>query len=273
MNKEKIISVLMELYKISGFRISLCNTDLVEIAAYPEERQAFCKYIRKHSEKELKKCIECNEQACKKALETSDTVIYKCRHGLIEAVSPLYNFGALTGFLMMGQVRTEGECDDTVLKVLAALGKHDFEAREMFAMIPTVKEDMIQSYVKIMTVCSEYLTLSNAVTGAKPSVGQLAMRYISENFTEHITIKDICSAIGYSKSTLLSAFKKEFSITVNTYLNNMRLGRAKKMLEADDFTINEVALACGFSDQSYFSKVFSAKYGQTPTEYRKDENK
>jgi AraC-like DNA-binding protein len=132
---------------------------------------------------------------------------------------------------------------------------------------------MIESYVKIMTVCAEYLTLSNAVTGAKPSVGRLAMRYIRENFTEHITIKDICSAIGYSKSTVLTSFKKEFSITVNTYLNNMRLGRAKKMLESETLTINEIALTCGFSDQSYFSKVFSAKYGLTPTEYRKDEKK
>ena len=272
MQKEKIMSILMELYKISGFRISLYSTDLIEIAAYPEEKQAFCKYIQR-SEKELKKCIDCDAEAFKKSLETSNTVVYKCRHGLVEAVSPLYNFGALTGFIMMGQVRIDCECDDTALKVLAALGKHDHEAREMLAMIPTVKEDMIQAYVKIMTVCAEHLTLSNAVTGAKPSVGQLAMRYIRENFSEHITIKDICSAIGYSKSTLLPAFKKEFSITVNTYLNNLRLGRAKKMLEGENFTINEVALACGFSDQSYFSKVFSAKYGQTPTEYRKDENK
>ena len=132
---------------------------------------------------------------------------------------------------------------------------------------------MVKSFVKIMTVCAEYLTLSNAVTGAKASVGRLAMRYISENFTERITVKDICNAVGYSKSTVLSSFKKEFSITVNAYLNNMRLERAKKMLESDSLTVNEVALSCGFSDQSYFSKVFVAKYGQTPTEYRRDEKK
>lgn len=263
----------MELNKISGFRISLHNTDFQEIAAYPAKKQAFCEYIQTNSENELQKCLECDGEACKKVLATSETIIYKCRHGLIEAVSPLYNFGALTGFLMMGQVRTDGEGIDPMLKALARMGKHDFEAREICAAIPSVKEDMVKSFVKIMTVCAEYLTLSNAVTGAKASVGRLAMRYISENFTERITVKDICNAVGYSKSTVLSSFKKEFSITVNAYLNNMRLERAKKMLESDSLTVNEVALSCGFSDQSYFSKVFVAKYGQTPTEYRRDEKK
>ena len=43
------------------------------------------------------------------------------------------------------------------------------------------------------------------------------------------------------------------------------------VLEDNVATINEIALTCGFSDQSYFSKVFSAKYGITPTDYRRGE--
>ena len=42
------------------------------------------------------------------------------------------------------------------------------------------------------------------------------------------------------------------------------------MLENENASISEIALSCGFSDQSYFSKVFSATYGETPTEYRRD---
>ncbi|MBQ9071501.1 MAG: PocR ligand-binding domain-containing protein [Clostridia bacterium] len=270
MNKEKIISILRELYAISGFRISLHNTNFEEIAAYPEEKLGFCSYIQRKSERELESCHRCDRSVCEQVLKSGEPIIYRCRHNLVEAISPLYNFGVLTGFLMMGQVRVEGEGIDPMLIALAKLGKKDFEAREICASIPSVKNDMIKSYVNIMTVCASYLTLSNAVTSTKATIGQLTMRYISENFTEHITVKDICDAVGYSKSTVLSAFKKEFSTTVNTYLTDMRLKRSKKMLENDDSTINEIALACGFSDQSYFSKVFSAKYGMTPTEYRRE---
>ena len=45
----------------------------------------------------------------------------------------------------------------------------------------------------------------------------------------------------------------------------------KKMLSGGEFTINDIALKCGFSDQSYFSKVFSKKYGLTPTDSRRYE--
>ena len=273
MKNEKIISVLRELHNISGFRISLHSVNFEEIAAYPENKLKFCSFIQNSSERELSKCEQCDKNACERALKSGEPIIYKCHHNLIEAVSPLYNFGILTGFLMMGQIRVKGEGIDPMLLALANLGKQDFEAREICAEIPAVKEEMIKSYVNIMTICASYLTLSNSVTASKASVGQLTMRYISENFTEHISIKDICEAVGYSKSTILASFKKEYSTTVNNYLTSLRLERSKKMLENQNTTINEIALRCGFSDQSYFSKVFSAKYGITPTDYRKDVEK
>ncbi len=273
MNKEKITSMLKELYTISSFRVSIHNTNFEEITAYPEKKIRFCSYIQSMSDREYELCRACDKKACEQVLKTGEPIIYKCHNNLVEAVSPLYSFGALTGFLMMGQIRVDGEGIDPMLLTLSKLGKRDLEAREICAEIPAVKHNMIESYVKIMTICASYLTLSNALTGSKATVGQLAMKYISENYTARITIKDICDAIGYSKSTVLSSFKKEFSTTINSYMTNMRLERAKKMLENDDKTINQVALECGFADQSYFSKVFSAKYKITPTDYRKDEKR
>ena len=106
MNKQEIISVLKELHKISGFRVSLHGADYSEIAAYPEMKHDFCRALQKNKA-EFEKCIACDRQACKAALTTKDTYIYKCRFGMTEAISPLYNFGMLTGFLMMGQVHED----------------------------------------------------------------------------------------------------------------------------------------------------------------------
>ncbi|MBQ2737603.1 MAG: PocR ligand-binding domain-containing protein [Clostridia bacterium] len=272
MNHNEITSVLSELHRISGFRISLHGVNFEEIAAYPEDKRRFCAYIQNASENERDKCVECDKISCKRALDLGETIIYKCPQGLVEAISPLYNFGALTGFLMMGQVRLDTDAPDTQLLTLIRLGKQDFDARAICAEIPTVREDMLNSYVHIMTICAQYLTLSNAVSATKPTVAQLALRYVSENYTERISINDICKSIGYSKSTVLTSFKREFGTTVNTYLNNMRLNHAKKMLDDSTRTINEVALSSGFSDQSYFSKMFSKLYGITPSDYRRRED-
>jgi AraC-like DNA-binding protein len=128
---------------------------------------------------------------------------------------------------------------------------------------------MVKTYVHIITICAKYLTISNALVREKLTVGQHIVKYIGENYSSHIQIKDICRELGYSKSTILSAFKQEFGTTINAYLTNYRLGVAKRQLEENELTINEIALGTGFADQSYFSKVFSAKYGTTPSEYRR----
>lgn len=270
MNKEHLITTLRELHEISGFRVSIHNTSFEEIAAYPEKNNTFCSCVQKNSTSECELCKKSNASAFEKALKTGESIIYKCRHNLIEAISPLYNFGILTGFLMIGQVRLDGESIAPMLKVMAGIEKNELKAREIVLDVPSVEENMIKAYVDVMTVCASYLTLSNSVSTKKASVGQLTMKFIRENFTDKITVKDICAAVGYSKSTVLSAFKREFSTTVNSYLNTLRLERAKKMLDNENMSINEIALCCGFSDQSYFSKVFSQVCGLTPTEYRRE---
>ena len=248
MNKQEIVTVLRELHKICGFRISLHGADFEEIAAFPQTALPFCRRVNALS-REHDACVCGDRAACLEAREKGSTCIYKCRYGLVEAVSPLYNFGVLTGFLMMGQAAETAE-----------------EAEEAVKRI--VKEDMIRSYAKIMTICAQYLTLSGAVPSSRPSVAEQAKKYISENLHRKFSIADVCRGLGCSKSTLLSAFKKKYGVTVNNYVTESRLERARHLLESGEKTINEIAAEVGFSDQSYFSKVFSARYGKTPSDHR-----
>ena len=263
MKKQEIIDVLSELHKITGFRVSLHGADYTEIAAFPESKCEICRAVQKDP-MEYKTCTLCDKAACREALSKQRTHIYKCRYGFVEAVSPLYNFGSLTGFLMMGQVFEEGRVPrkSDIAGILGA------DIAEILDTVPTVHPDMIRSYVKIMTICAQYLTLSNAVPSEKPTVAELTKRYIHENFSEKIGISEMCSEIGCSKSTLITSFKNTYGVTVNRYLTDVRLNEACKMLNENGKSICDVAQLSGFSDQSYFSKVFSAKYGMPPSDYQ-----
>ena len=266
MTKEEIISVLAELHKITGFRVSLHSADYGEIAAYPAEKQKFCRLIHKIPD-EYEKCIACDKAACKRALSDKSTRIYTCRYGFTEAVSPLYNFGTLTGFLMMGQIF---ECDKDMRPIrpeVKEIAKLSEELRGAADIIPLVNSDMVRSYVRIMTICAQYLTLSNAIPSSKQTVAEMAKKFIFDNYKSKITISDICAEIGCSKSTLITTFKKQFGTTVNSYITEVRLKEAATMLTMGDKNIGEIAIQTGFSDQSYFSKVFSAKFGVPPSEY------
>lgn len=269
MKREEIISILSELHKISGFRVSLHGMDFNEIAAYPETRLPFCKYIQEDND-ELNKCIECDRATLGEVKSRGEPLIYKCRHGLCEVVCPLYNFGTPTGYIMMGQVADENTDMEALYHALNRVYPDNARAKEAIQKTPLVQRDKINSFVKIMTICAEYITLTNALPSHTPKIPELAKMYIHNNFAEKITIKDICKSLGCSKSALLSTFKNEYGITVNTYLCNTRISEAKRLLSSTNMSICTIADKVGFYDQAYFSKVFSLKVGVTPTDYRKD---
>ena len=269
MKVEEITSILCELHKISGFRVSLHGTDFKEIAAYPAERLPFCAEIQKNKN-EFKRCELCDKEAATVVLESGKAHIYKCRYGLCEAVCPLYNFGTLTGYLMMGQVADESTDLDALRSALFNLS-HDFSRiNEIVDKTPEVRSERIGSFVNIMTICAEYMTLANILTSSAPRLPELAKIYLHENYSEKVTIEKMCRTFCCSKSTLLTAFKKEYGRTVISYLSELRVEEAKKLLDSTALSISEISDATGFYDQSYFSKVFLKEVGITPSDYRKE---
>ncbi|MDO4169918.1 MAG: AraC family transcriptional regulator [Lachnospiraceae bacterium] len=91
--------------------------------------------------------------------------------------------------------------------------------------------------------------------------------FMKQHFSERIYLDQICRYAGLSKSTLLRAFTKSKGVTPYSYLENIRIGEAKKLLEQGASSI-EAAMQTGFSDQSHFTNYFNRFIGLTPGLYR-----
>ena len=94
-----------------------------------------------------------------------------------------------------------------------------------------------------------------------------ACRFMEQHFAERIYLDQICRYAGLSKSTLLRAFTKSKGVTPYSYLENIRIGEAKKLLE-QGFPPIEAALRTGFYDQSHFTNYFNRFIGLSPGVYR-----
>ena len=94
-----------------------------------------------------------------------------------------------------------------------------------------------------------------------------ACTFMEQHYAEHIYLGQICHYAGLSKSTLLRAFTKSKGVTPYLYLQNIRIGEAKKLLEQGVAPI-EAALLTGFSDQSHFTNYFNRFIGLAPGIYR-----
>ncbi|MDD7301459.1 MAG: helix-turn-helix transcriptional regulator [Eubacteriales bacterium] len=63
-------------------------------------------------------------------------------------------------------------------------------------------------------------------------------------------------------------FKSRSGMTINQYVNALRIDEARAMLDSTDMSIQDIGLTVGFSDANYFSNVFRASVGVSPREYR-----
>ena len=95
-----------------------------------------------------------------------------------------------------------------------------------------------------------------------------AIDYISSRYSYSLTVSDIASFVGVSRSTLFREFREELHLSPKEYLDRYRIRRASTLLRDTDLTIASVAASVGYDNGLYFSKAFRRMTGMTPSEYR-----
>lgn len=91
--------------------------------------------------------------------------------------------------------------------------------------------------------------------------------FLEKNYKNTITLNDLSDLTGLSKYYLLRSFTRQKGISPYSYLETIRIHKAKQLLE-QGLPLIEVALETGFADQSHFSNFFKKYIGLTPKQYR-----
>ncbi|MBQ8388946.1 MAG: helix-turn-helix transcriptional regulator [Clostridia bacterium] len=105
--------------------------------------------------------------------------------------------------------------------------------------------------------------------GKLSGIGAEMKDFLNTQITEKFHIGDLCRHISRSESQTIRLFKKIFGITPYTYVLGKKIGFAKKLLVDTNLTVKEIATKLCFSDEYYFSNIFKAKTGLTPSQYRR----
>jgi two-component system response regulator YesN len=97
-----------------------------------------------------------------------------------------------------------------------------------------------------------------------------AVQYINANYCMSLKLAHVAREAGMSVSCLERAFKKTLSVTYSMYLNKVRIARAIQMLEEEvEFSISEIAFACGFSNQYHFARMFRKMTKASPRDFKR----
>ncbi|MBQ3225247.1 MAG: AraC family transcriptional regulator [Oscillospiraceae bacterium] len=94
------------------------------------------------------------------------------------------------------------------------------------------------------------------------------IKALTEKIYGTTTLDEVCAGVLFSKSHLKALFKKNTGYSIMDYYTHLKLERAKILINEGNLSISDIAELLGYSSIHYFSRVFKAKTGMTPTEFK-----
>lgn len=94
------------------------------------------------------------------------------------------------------------------------------------------------------------------------------LRFVEEHYSEELTVQLIADSVALSESACLRSFRQMLGITPIQYVKQYRVEKAAELLRSTRLKTGEIGAECGFTDSSYFIKIFREIKHCTPKEYR-----
>lgn len=135
----------------------------------------------------------------------------------------------------------------------------------------TEMEHAVEMTGRLYTMLALFMqsaTLRKKPTSANSYV-QKSIEYITSNYSYAITVEDIATYVGLSRSHLFRSFQNILGISPKEYLTDYRIKQACYLLEHSKLSVTAIANSVGFDNSLYFSKTFHKHKQTSPRDYRK----
>ena len=154
---------------------------------------------------------------------------------------------------------------------LSASGQIDVSERDNivsniyhFEELPS-EQELMNWFANVISICQALI--KKHTRHLSPIILQ-AMQYISDNYSDYVSIKDFCGRHNMNASYLGLLFKKETGIYFNDYINQIRISHAVSLIKSSNLKVVEICKRVGFTNTSYFILCFKKQTGVSPTKFK-----
>ena len=164
---------------------------------------------------------------------------------------------------------TKSDLHEPEIKAIFAAIKNEVENSDKFS------EESLRMYINKLLILIARASLikekgKEDIKKEESPIVEKAVKYIRSHYTEEVSLANTAAYCYVSKEHLSRTFKKETGFGFNEYLTAYRLKKAESLIKSNPrVKVSDVALACGFNDSNYFSKVYKRMYGKSPTHDKK----
>ena len=213
-------------------------------------------------------------------IEKERMLLQKVKTGNVEDARALLN--DLLGYVLFSSGNTLSQIKVRAIELISLLSRTAIEGGAGEDEILSLSYDFSQKMDEIDTDQELCYRLQGLVEAFMRSMFpkyekmnseaiQKAIAFISQNYSAELTLEKVSRHVYLSPAYFSSIFKQSTGQSFKEYLTSIRIEETKRLLESTDYTILDIAIACGFDNQSYFTKVFKKYTGLSPKQYRMQE--
>lgn len=264
---QKLQNVLDDFHNVTGFRISVLDTEFNPIADADDKQLCFCSAIQSYDNCEG--CLKSDAILLEKCAHTQKTEIHICHAGLTNIAVPILLNNETIGYVIMGQVREEKDYKNIRHK-LPANADH-IGLAESYDQLIHYNRSQIESAARTVAMLFISVLAENMIKLEAEELSEKAVTYIEQNLCNNLSLKNLCNALNTSKNLLYKSFQFKYNCTVNEYIIRCRIKKAKVLLRTSRLSIREISEKVGIAEVAYFCRLFKRETGCTPLQYRNTE--
>lgn len=272
---ERLLKLLSSLYTLTGIRANILNTEGRDICL-SSDHAPFCEGVSSAAGG-YARCVACDMQAVK-ACDASgkDRYSYRCHAGICETILPIRTGAGVPplAYLIFGQFLDDSPMEqqwEATMRALNWMSPQDVETlRPLFFSLRQYSSVELDAYADILEALTAHIRRKEMILTVELTDLQKLDLYLNQHYTEKLSLASISTQLNIGR-TRLCMLARELSggKTLSSLITQKRIDAAKTLLQQSDQPISEIAEAVGIGDYNYFSKVFRAVAGTTPSAYRK----
>lgn len=245
---------------------------------------SFCMQI-KSDRKLWDRCLLMKQGIFSKSRKLKKSFYGMCYCGVEEFIVPIITDRIVIGVICVGEFCHNQKISNYRMSKVARASGMDLEMlKEKFeesvyksipekevidGLIGIVADNLANIYKLLVSKNNSSSDPSNHYLSNEVYILSHAVEYIKQNFQNDICVKEISTFCHCSESYINHIFKKNISLNIRAYINNLRVEQAQQYLITSKYSIAEISGIVGFNDPNYFSSVFTNICGISPTQYRK----
>lgn len=269
---QRLLQLLTSLYTLTGIRASIFDISGRDICLAGEPAP-FCELLNGCPEGHAR-CVRCDVQTRLGKISGTEPYFYRCHAGICETIVPILDGGEPLAYLSFGQILDSSDMDAQWENTAATLEWYPGDREALyraFCRFRRYSREELDAYTEILGAMASYIQLKGIIQASEQTDLQRLEQYLELHYTEKLSLESVAADLHMGR-TKLCALAKRLSggSTLSAMIAQRRIEAAKALLLQGNEPVSAVAEAVGIRDYNYFTKIFRAATGKTPSAFRKE---